>query len=207
MGGDDWKRWIVALKAKNLLAPNALTIAYSYIGPELTDPVYRKGTIGAAKADLEKTAFKIKEELKDIGGNAFVSVNKALVTQASSAIPVIPLYISLLYKVMKEEGTHEGCIEQIVRLFKDRLYTTHAIPTDDEGRIRIDELELKPAIQQHIAELWKVAATENIPSIGDLEGYKADFYNLFGFEVPNVNYKAEVDEMVEIPGLTNKATI
>lgn len=207
MGGDDWKRWIEALKKENLLAPNAITVAYSYIGPALTEPVYRKGSIGAAKADLEKTAFDIKEELKEMGGNAYVSVNKALVTQASSAIPVIPLYISLLYKVMKQEGTHEGCIEQMVRLFKDRLYTGKAVPTDEDGRIRIDELELRPDVQGRVDELWNKASTENITSIGDLDGYKADFFGLFGFKVPGVNYEVEVDEMVEIPGLVNKATI
>lgn len=206
MGGEDWMMWIDALKSQNLLAPKALTIAYSYIGPKVTEPVYRNGTIGMAKEDLEKTAFLISDKLKDIGGQAYVSVNKALVTQASSAIPVIPLYISLLYKVMKREGIHEGCIEQIQRLFKDRLYTGATVPTDDKGRIRIDDWELRPDVQKEVDELWKQVTTETVPSISDLEGYRNDFYNLFGFKVPGVNYDADVNEMVDISGLANKVT-
>lgn len=201
MGGEDWMMWMDALKKENLLAPNAMTIAYSYVGPALTDAVYRKGTIGRAKDHLEATAFAITDKLSDIGGKAFVSVNKALVTQASSAIPVIPLYISLLYKVMKAEGIHEGCIEQIQRLFMNRLYTNKAIETDQQGRIRIDDWEMRDDIQKKVTKLWAEATTENLPSIGDLEGYKADFFNLFGFKVANINYEAEVDEMVDISGL------
>ncbi len=201
MGGEDWDMWIDVLKKENLLAQNAMTIAYSYIGPSLTEAVYRKGTIGRAKDDLEATAFKITEKLKDLGGSAFVSVNKALVTQASSAIPVIPLYISLLYKTMKEAGIHEGCIEQIQRLFKDRLYTGSNIPVDEKGRIRIDDWEMREDIQAKVAELWTVATTESLSQLGDLDGYKSDFYNLFGFKVPNVNYEQDVNEMVQIPGL------
>lgn len=207
MGGDDWKRWINALKEQNLLAEGALTVAYSYIGPAVTEAIYRNGTIGKAKEDLEKTTFEIKDILKSVKGNAFVSVNKALVTQASSAIPVIPLYISLLYKVMKREGVHEGCIEQIERLFKDKLYTGGEIPTDKEGRIRIDDWELRPDIQKEVADLWNQATTESVPNIADLEGYRMDFYNLFGFKVPGVNYEEDVNEMVEISGLVNKAAI
>lgn len=201
MGGEDWKMWIDHLKNENLLAPNALTIAYSYIGPQVTEAVYRNGTIGAAKEDLEKTAFEIREQLKDIGGTAYVSVNKALVTQASSAIPVIPLYISLLYKVMKREGVHEGCIEQMYRLFKDRIYSGKAVPTDPEGRIRIDDWELRKDIQDEVARLWKEVSTESVPTLADLEGYRTDFYNLFGFKVPGVDYQADVNEMVDIPSL------
>lgn len=207
MGGDDWKRWITALKQQNLLAPGAMTVAYSYIGPAVTEAIYRNGTIGKAKEDLEKTTFEIKDMLKELKGNAFVSVNKALVTQASSAIPVIPLYISLLYKVMKREGIHEGCIEQMQRLFKERLYTGGEIPVDKEGRIRIDDWELRPDVQKEVAELWNKATTESVPTIADLEGYRNDFYNLFGFKVPDVNYTEEVNEMVEISGLVNKAAI
>jgi enoyl-[acyl-carrier protein] reductase/trans-2-enoyl-CoA reductase (NAD+) len=207
MGGEDWKRWITVLKQQNLLAPGAMTVAYSYIGPSVTEAIYRNGTIGKAKEDLEKTTFEIKNMLKDIKGDAYVSVNKALVTQASSAIPVIPLYISLLYKVMKREGIHEGCIEQIQRLFKDRLYTGAPIATDKEGRIRIDDWELKPEVQKEVADLWTKATTETVPTIADLEGYRTDFYNLFGFKVPGVNYTEEVNEMVDISGLVNKATI
>jgi enoyl-[acyl-carrier protein] reductase/trans-2-enoyl-CoA reductase (NAD+) len=201
MGGEDWDMWIDALKKENLLAPNAKTVAYSYIGPSLTEAVYRKGTIGRAKDDLEATAFVISEKLKDINGKAFVSVNKALVTQASSAIPVIPLYISLLYKTMKAEGIHEGCIEQIQRLFKDRLYTNGAVPVDEKGRIRIDDLEMREDIQSKIAQLWTESTTETLPSLGDLEGYKSDFYNLFGFKVANVDYAQEINEMVNVPSL------
>jgi enoyl-[acyl-carrier protein] reductase/trans-2-enoyl-CoA reductase (NAD+) len=201
MGGEDWEMWIDGLKAANLLAPNALTIAYSYIGPELTEPVYRKGTIGRAKDHLESTAFTIADKLSDIGGNAYVSVNKALVTQASSAIPVIPLYISLLYKVMKAEGIHEGCIEQIQRLYSERLYTGGNVPVDEKGRIRIDDWEMRADVQAKVAALWEEATTENLPSIGDLEGYSNDFYNLFGFKVGGVDYTADTNEVVEIPGL------
>jgi enoyl-[acyl-carrier protein] reductase/trans-2-enoyl-CoA reductase (NAD+) len=202
MGGEDWAMWIDALKKADLLEQGALTVAYSYIGPALTEPVYRKGTIGRAKDDLEATAFSISDSLKDLGGKAYVSVNKALVTQASSAIPVIPLYISLLYKIMKEEGVHEGTIEQIQRLYAERLYTGKEVPTDDKGRIRIDDLEMRDDIQNKVAELWTQANTENLAQIGDLEGYRKDFYHLFGFDVPNVDYKAEANEMVSVDSIT-----
>lgn len=201
MGGEDWAMWIGALKAENLLADGFDTVAYSYIGPSVTEAVYRKGTIGMAKNDLEATAFTISDSLKDLHGKAYVSVNKALVTQASSAIPVIPLYISLLYKIMKEEGIHEGCIEQIQRLFQNRLYTGKDVPLDEAGRIRIDDWEMREDVQSRITTLWKDATTENLPSIGDLAGYKTDFLNLFGFDVPGVDYQADVNEMVAIPGL------
>ncbi|MFZ9955498.1 MAG: enoyl-ACP reductase FabV [Flavobacteriales bacterium] len=201
MGGEDWDMWIDALKAANVLAPKFTTVAYSYIGPKLTEAVYRKGTIGMAKNHLEKTAFEITEKLKDLDGKAYVSVNKALVTQASSAIPVIPLYISLLYKIMKQEGNHEGCIEQIQRLFSQRLYNGGAVPTDSEGRIRIDDWELREDIQAKVAELWDVATTENLNQIGDLQGYSQDFYQLFGFKVDGVDYTADTNELVEVPGL------
>ena len=201
MGGEDWDMWIDALKAANVLAPKFTTVAYSYIGPKLTEAVYRKGTIGMAKNHLEKTAFEITEKLKDLDGKAYVSVNKALVTQASSAIPVIPLYISLLYKIMKAEGNHEGCIEQIQRLFSDRLYNGGAVPTDADGRIRIDDWELRDDIQAKVAELWEVATTENLNEIGDLVGYSKDFYQLFGFKVEGVDYTADTNELVEVPGL------
>jgi len=201
MGGEDWAMWIDALKAENLLAPGATTVAYSYIGPSLTEAVYRKGTIGRAKDHLEATAFAITDSLADIHGKAFVSVNKALVTQASSAIPVIPLYISLLYKIMKEEGIHEGCIEQIQRLYQERLFTGKEIPTDEKGRIRIDDLEMRPDVQEKVAKLWIEAVTENLAEIGDLEGYRKDFYNLFGFDVEGVDYKADTNEVVNIESI------
>jgi enoyl-[acyl-carrier protein] reductase/trans-2-enoyl-CoA reductase (NAD+) len=201
MGGEDWAMWMDALLNAGVLADGAMTVAYSYIGPKVTEPVYRKGTIGMAKDHLEATAFKITDDLAKIGGKAFVSVNKALVTQASSAIPVIPLYISLLYKIMKAKGTHEGCIEQIQRLFSARLYTNGSIPVDEKGRIRIDDWEMNPEVQKQVAELWKGATTENLTAIGDLAGYKSDFLNLFGFGIDGVDYAAEANELVEIPGL------
>ncbi|WP_299110884.1 enoyl-ACP reductase FabV [uncultured Winogradskyella sp.] len=200
MGGEDWQMWIDLLKSENVLSEDFKTVAYSYIGPSLTEAVYRKGTIGRAKDDLEATAFKITDALKDINGKGYVSVNKALVTQASSAIPVIPLYISLLYKVMKEEGIHEGCIEQIERLFNERLYAED-LQLDEAGRIRVDDWEMRDDIQAKVLELWKEATTETLPEIGDLEGYKTDFFNLFGFNVDGIDYDKDVDEMVAIPGL------
>ena len=201
MGGEDWEMWIDAMKAADVLSPNALTLAYSYIGPSLTEAVYRKGTIGKAKDHLEATAFKIADKLKATGGNAYVSVNKALVTQASSAIPVIPLYISLLYKVMKKDGVHEGCIEQIQRLFQDRLYTSKDIPVDEKGRIRIDDWEMLETIQNQVSELWPQASTESLPEIGDLIGYKNEFLSLFGFGLNGIDYSLDVNENLPISGL------
>ena len=201
MGGEDWKMWIDALKSANLLAENFTTVSYSYIGSSLTEAVYRKGTIGRAKDDMEATAFSITESLQDIHGKAYVSVNKALVTQASSAIPVIPLYISLLYKTMKEKGIHEGCIEQIQRLYAERLYSGKPMPLDEKGRIRIDDWELRDDVQEIVARLWKDATTESLPENGDLLGYRNDFHNLFGFGFSGVNYAAEANEMVAVPSI------
>jgi enoyl-[acyl-carrier protein] reductase/trans-2-enoyl-CoA reductase (NAD+) len=204
MGGEDWEMWIEELKKAGVLAQGFTTVAYSYIGPAVTEAVYRKGTIGRAKDHLEATAFTITDKLADISGKAYVSVNKALVTQASSAIPVIPLYISLLYKIMKAEGTHEGCIEQIQRLYSQRLYAGDVVPIDEKGRIRIDDWELNPTVQAEVAELWEQATTDTLPAIGDLAGYKADFLNLFGFDVKGIDYNADTNEMVEIPGLVEE---
>ena len=201
MGGEDWSMWIDALKGAGVLAEGATTIAYSYIGPEVTEAVYRKGTIGRAKDHLEATAFEITEKLKDINGKGYVSVNKALVTQASSAIPVIPLYISLLYKIMKAEGIHEGCIEQIQRLYSERLYTGNAVPTDNKGRIRIDDWEMRADVQEKIAKLWGESTTETLVELGDLAGYKQDFLNLFGFGFEGVDYQADTNEMVLVPSI------
>ncbi|MFB9095157.1 MULTISPECIES: enoyl-ACP reductase FabV [Flavobacterium] len=201
MGGEDWAMWMKALKDGGLLADGAQTVAYSYIGPSLTEAVYRKGTIGSAKDHLEATAFEITDALKSINGKAYVSVNKALVTQASSAIPVIPLYISLLYKIMKEEGIHEGCIEQIQRLYADRLFSGEALPLDDKGRIRIDDWEMREDVQAKIATLWEEASTETLVALGDLAGYKQDFLNLFGFGFEGVDYLADANEMVQVPSI------
>ena len=201
MGGEDWAMWIDALKQADLLAPEVKTVAYSYIGPSVTEAVYRKGTIGRAKDNLEATAFEISDTLKSLNGQAFVSVNKALVTQASSAIPVIPLYISLLYKTMKEEGTHEGTIEQMQRLFAEKLYNGSEIPVDEKGLIRIDDLEMSADVQAQVAKLWEKAETDNLDQIGDLIGYRKDFYNLFGFDFDGVDYSKESDEMLQIPSI------
>ena len=200
MGGEDWSMWIDEMKKANVLADGAMTVAYSYIGPEVTEAVYRKGTIGRAKDHLEATAFEISDALKEINGKAYVSVNKALVTQASSAIPVIPLYISLLYKIMKEKGIHEGCIEQMQRLYAERLYAS-SIPVDDKGRIRIDDWEMREDVQSKVSELWSESNTETLVQIGDLAGYKQDFLNLFGFGFEGVDYLADTNELVNVPSI------
>lgn len=197
MGGEDWRFWIEDLKAAGVLAENVKTVAYSYIGPELTYPIYRNGTIGQAKNDLEATVPVINELLKDLNGVSYVSVNKALVTQSSSAIPVVPLYISILYKVMKEKNIHEGCIEQMQRLFADKLYATE-VTLDDKGRIRIDDLEMREDVQEEVAKLWALATTENLSEISDIEGYRTDFFNLFGFEIQGIDYNQPTNELVSI---------
>lgn len=200
MGGEDWEMWIDQLRKENLLSEDFKTVAYSYIGPDCTQPIYRNGTIGKAKDHLEATAISISNKLKDINGKAYVSVNKALVTQSSAAIPVIPLYIMLLYKTMKEKGAHEGCIEQIQRLYADRLFEKK-VPTDDKERIRMDDWEMRPDVQEKIVELWDLISTETLPQLGDLEGYKKEFFQLFGFHFDEINYTKATDEMVEITGL------
>lgn len=196
MGGEDWQLWIDALEKEDLLAPKAVTVAYSYIGPEVTTAVYRNGTIGAAKDHLEATAHVLDERMKKIGGRALVSVNKALVTQSSSAIPFIPLYFVLLMKVMKEKGVHENCIQQINRLFHDRLYNNRPlanIPTDPQGRVRIDDWEMREDVQADVNKLWAIVSNDNVQSIADVKGYNDDFLRLFGFNVQNVNYDADVE--------------
>jgi len=202
MGGEDWRMWIDALRQAGVLAPAVVTVAYSYIGPEITRFVYRDGTIGRAKEDLEATAGILAKELRQSGGQAYVSVNKALVTQASAAIPVVPLYVSLLYKVMKEKGIHEGCIQQIYRLFQDRLYSAAPVPpVDEEGRIRLDDWEMREDVQAEVAELWEKVNSENIRSLSDVDGYKRDFFNLFGFACPGIDYDQEVEIEKAIPSL------
>jgi enoyl-[acyl-carrier protein] reductase / trans-2-enoyl-CoA reductase (NAD+) len=201
MGGEDWQMWIDEMMKANVLSEGATTVAYSYIGPGLTEAVYRKGTIGRAKDHLESSAFTITNSMKSIKGKALVSVNKALVTQASSAIPVIPLYISLLYKIMKAKGIHEGTVEQMQRLFSERLYSKNGIALDDKGRIRVDDWEMRDDVQKEVAVLWEQATTETLAGIGDLAGYKTEFLNLFGFAVPGVDYAVDVNENVDMPGL------
>jgi len=194
MGGEDWALWMRALIDANLVNTGCRTVAYSYLGPELTYPIYRSGTIGKAKEHLERTARALNTELQArFGGNAYVSVNKALVTQASSAIPVVPLYISILYRLMKEKGTHEGTIEQIVRLYRDHLDPTVKPKTDEAGRIRVDDWELAPDIQAEILRVWSQVNTENLFSVSDYAGFKQEFRSLFGFEVPGIDYTQPVD--------------
>ncbi|MBP6610879.1 MAG: trans-2-enoyl-CoA reductase family protein [Paludibacter sp.] len=201
MGGEDWEMWINAMQEAGVLAEGVITMAYSYIGPSVTEPVYRKGTIGMAKDHLEATAGKLTESLAGLNGKAYVSVNKALVTQASSAIPIIPLYISILFKVMKAKHIHEGCIEQIQRLYADKLFNGGTVPTDEKGRIRVDDWEMRDDVQAEVAELWENATSESIHHIGDLNGYGREFKKLFGFGFNAVDYHQDVNEMVEIENL------
>ena len=205
MGGEDWEMWLQALADADALAPGIRTVAYSYIGPELTWPIYKNGTIGRAKEDLERAARALDEALAPLQGKAWVSVNKALVTQASSAIPVVPLYISLLYKIMKEEGTHEDCIEQCDRLFRDRLYGGSPQP-DEAGRIRVDDLEMASHVQALIEQRWQQVTPANLAEIADVDGYQSAFLRLFGFGLEGVDYAAETDAAMQVPSLAESAT-
>lgn len=198
MGGEDWMEWIEALKAADAIEENGITVAYSYIGPELTYPIYFDGTIGQAKRHLENTAKVMREKFPKL--QSYVSVNKALVTQASTAIPIVPLYFAILYKVMKQAGNHEGCIEQISRLFKEKLLEEQ-VPVDEEGRIRMDDWELSEEVQKKVVEAWKQVTTENVTEISDIEGYWEDFYQMFGFHLSGVDYGKDVDVEVKIPSL------
>jgi enoyl-[acyl-carrier protein] reductase/trans-2-enoyl-CoA reductase (NAD+) len=189
MGGEDWELWMAALAEGGCLADGAKTVAYSYIGPEITWPVYTNGTIGAAKKDVERAAAEITEKF---GCEAYVSVNKAVVTQASSAIPVVPLYISILFKIMKAAGNHEDCIEQMVRLLNERLYGEDT-QLDSLGRIRVDDWEMLPEIQEKVAEIWPQINTDNLRELSDFEGYQEGFLNLFGFGLPGVDYEADTE--------------
>ncbi|MEZ7951344.1 MAG: trans-2-enoyl-CoA reductase family protein [Halioglobus sp.] len=197
MGGEDWQMWIDALDDAGALADGAKTTAYTYIGEKLTWDIYWHGTIGAAKKDLDKRVVAIRARMAAKGGDARVSVLKAVVTQASAAIPAMPIYLALLFKVMKEQGTHEGCIEQIDGLFRDSLYSTQPY-LDDEGRLRADGQELDPAIQDAVAKLWQGVNTETLRQLSDFEGYKREFLQLFGFEVDGVDYAADVNPEVPI---------
>ena len=198
MGGEDWMEWIEALKEADAIEENGITVAYSYIGPELTYPIYFDGTIGRAKRHLENTAKIMTEKFPKL--QSYVSVNKALVTQASAAIPIVPLYFAILYKVMKQEGNHEGCIEQIARLFKEKLLE-EKVPVDEEGRIRMDDWELSEEVQKKVVEAWKQVTTENVLEISDIEGYWEDFYQMFGFHISGVDYEKDVDIEVKIPSI------
>lgn len=201
MGGDDWRIWIKQMLDAGVLADGCRTLAYSYIGPELSHAIYRDGAIGQAKKDLEQAGLDIDKELSAaLGGNAYVSINKGLVTRSSAVIPIISLYLSILFKVMKEKGTHEGCIEQMERLFAERLYTgadnsAGAVPVDSEHRIRIDDWELEPDVQKEVEKRMAAVTNENLAELGDLAGYKHDFLATNGFDVDGVDYTREVTKM------------
>jgi len=197
MGGEDWQMWIEALDEAGVLAEGAKTTAYTYIGEKITWDIYWHGTIGAAKKDLDKRVVDIRERLAARGGDARVSVLKAVVTQASAAIPAMPIYLAILFKVMKARGEHEGCIEQVNRLFRDSLYGTAAGP-DADGRLRADNLELNPEVQAEVAEIWEQINTDNLKTLSDFDGYRQEFLQLFGFEVDGVDYDADVNPEVPI---------
>ncbi|WAH55756.1 trans-2-enoyl-CoA reductase family protein [Pseudomonas silvicola] len=200
MGGEDWKMWMDALQEAGVLAEGAKTTAFTYLGEKLTHDIYWNGSIGEAKKDLDKKVLDIRANLAPLGGDARVSVLKAVVTQASSAIPIMPLYLSLLFKVMKEQGTHEGCIEQVYGLFKDSLYNAEPI-VDADGRLRADYKELAPEVQAKVEALWNEVTTENLSDLTDFAGYKHEFLRLFGFEIAGVDYEADVSPKVDIPNL------
>lgn len=198
MGGEDWERWINQLKKADVLNQGCMTVAYSYIGPEVSQAIYRTGTIGMAKVDLEARAETIRNTLSEMGGQAFVSVNKGLVTRSSAVIPIIPLYLSVLFKVMKAQGSHEGCIEQINRLFAERLYIKNengdaAVPVDSENRIRIDDWEMDPKVQAEVDKIMPQVTAENIAELGDFVGYRHDFLATSGFDIEGIDYDKEVE--------------
>lgn len=200
MGGEDWHMWIDALQEAGVLADGAKTTAFTYLGEEITHDLYWNGSIGAAKKDLDQKVLGIREKLAATGGDARVSVLKAVVTQASSAIPMMPLYLSLLFKVMKEKGTHEGCIEQVDGLFRESLYGTEP-HLDADGRLRADYKELQPDVQDTVKDLWNKVTNENLYQLTDFTGYKTEFLRLFGFEIDGVDYEQDVNPDVQIPNL------
>ncbi len=198
MGGEDWQDWMVALDQAGCLSDKTVTVAYSYIGPELTHPIYLNGSIGQAKKHLQMTAEAMTRTMKNV--SAYISVNKALVTQASAAIPVVPLYISILYKIMKEAGTHEGCIEQIYRLYHEKLFVDTPV-LDDVGRLRVDDWEMRPEIQAKVDQIWPIVETATTADYCDISGYWEDFFQMFGFQLPGIDYTADVDLNVAIPSI------
>ncbi|RJT37418.1 enoyl-ACP reductase FabV [Rahnella woolbedingensis] len=200
MGGEDWQMWIDDLKAAGVLAEGAKTTAFTYLGEEVTQDIYWNGSIGEAKKDLDKRVLDIRSSLATQGGDARVSVLKAVVTQASSAIPVMPLYLSLLFKVMKEKGTHEGCIEQVYGLYKDSLYGAEPL-VDNEGRLRADLKEIAPEVQEEVGKLWDEVTNDNIAELTDFAGYKSEFMRLFGFGLNGVDYAADTNPDVKIKNL------
>ncbi|ALJ56862.1 Putative reductase [Candidatus Xiphinematobacter sp. Idaho Grape] len=200
MGGEDWKIWISSMADAGALSEGFRTVAYSYLGPGLTRAIYAQGTIGRAKIDLERTARELNKQFGD--RTAFISINKAVVTQASSAIPAVPLYISILFKVMKERGIHEGCIEQMYRLFRDHLCSPRGPRLDTEGRIRLDDLEMREDIQTEVTKIWRAITTDTIDKLSDFKGYQKEFYHLFGFGFPEVDYSKEINPVHYLPDPT-----
>ena len=198
MGGEDWEMWMEALLAAGVLADNCQTTAYTYLGEKVTWDIYWHGTIGAAKKDLDRARVAIDQKLAAVGGKSYVSVLKALVTQASAAIPIMPLYLAILYRIMKEKGGHEGCIEQIDRLYRECLYSA-APRIDAEGRLRVDDKELRPEVQQAVEAMWPAVTTENLYDLTDFQGYKDEFLKLFGFGFTGVNYDEDLSPLVELP--------
>ncbi|MCQ2465458.1 MAG: trans-2-enoyl-CoA reductase family protein [Oscillospiraceae bacterium] len=198
MGGEDWMDWMDALTAADAIEKDAVTVAFSYLGPEITHPIYMNGSIGQAKKHLFETSKAITEKFSGI--RAYTSVNKALVTQSSSAIPVVPLYISILFRVMKKYGTHEGCIEQMTRLFTDKLTADSAV-TDSEGMIRLDDLEMKPEVQEEVRKIWDAVTTETVKDTADIDGYWEDFFGLFGFGADGIDYESDTNPVYDIESL------
>lgn len=198
MGGEDWKDWITALSGAGVLAEHTVTMAYSYLGPELTHPMYRNGSIGRAKEHLFATSKEITQEFP--GVTAYISVNKGLVTQASAAIPIVPLYMSILYKVMKEKGIHEGCIEQMYRLFHDKLLVDTP-QVDEDGMIRMDDWEMREDVQQEVKQAWDRINSDNLQQLADVDGYWEDFYHMFGFGIDGVDYDADVQVDKAVPSI------
>lgn len=199
MGGEDWEFWMQALHEADLLSPQAKTVAYTYIGSELTWPIYWEGTLGKAKLDLDRASRAINERLAGIDGEARVAVLKAIVSQASSAIPVVPLYVALLFKAMKDQGLHEDCITHIHRLFATQLKSGAKMRLDDAGRIRVDDLELSKSVQDIVKQRWPLVTTENLTELGDLAGFREDFLKIFGFGIDGVDYDAEVSPLSIAP--------
>ncbi|MCI9627522.1 MAG: trans-2-enoyl-CoA reductase family protein [Clostridia bacterium] len=198
MGGEDWEAWMHALKNAGVLAEHTVTVAYSYIGPKLTHPIYLNGSIGKAKQDLYETSQRLSREID--GVDAYISVNKALVTQSSAAIPIVPLYITILYKIMKEKGLHEGCIEQMYRMFHDKLYAGQPA-LDQQGQLRLDDYEMQEDVQQAVMQAWTTLSEDNLAQIADIDGYWEDFYHMFGFNVSGVDYDADTDVEVSIASI------
>ena len=198
MGGEDWELWIDALKARNLLAPGCITTNYTYLGSEVTWPIYHHGTIGRAKEDLDRAKAALVEPMAEVGGKAYIAVMKGLVTQAASAIPGMSIYLSLLFKAMKAAGSHEGCIEQTTRLFDTQLFGGEDLRLDEAGRIRMDELELAPEIQQYVADNWSAVSESNLDTLTDFDGYRHAFLELHGFDVAGTDYETDVDPEVAI---------